>query len=364
MASEQSVEHDVRVRARNVGGIDEAEVSLPPGVTSGKVTNISAVFSAQDAALSDTGFVYDMEVRNSSQVNFSRFDLRIANDTRATTLEISAPGLGTVQEYYRAPDEAGILNGTAEPRQIAYGSGPTSLGTTTAFVVAILALYPQGYVGGLEWQAAGVYTTSSGEQRLVLRANSQNESTQAGGFFAPSLVGEGQTLQDVTGRMEVTSEGVIRFGNVSARIQRSSGEVFTKGMEFSISPLQRDSIQRPDWLDEPPKPGLSVEENDRLLVYEYTGQQALEAGTNLSVGNPSAFGAGGLGNVTLDQRVTQGDTVYVYKTGEGTSATPTVSVNERPSLPDGATAFTGAVSVTVRVGNFEIETGVRIDSSG
>jgi len=33
MASEQSVEHDVRVRARNVGGIDEAEVSLPPGVT-------------------------------------------------------------------------------------------------------------------------------------------------------------------------------------------------------------------------------------------------------------------------------------------------------------------------------------------
>ncbi|MCG1003197.1 MULTISPECIES: archaea-specific SMC-related protein [Halobacterium] len=33
MASNQSVERDVRVHARNVGGIDEAEVSLPPGVT-------------------------------------------------------------------------------------------------------------------------------------------------------------------------------------------------------------------------------------------------------------------------------------------------------------------------------------------
>jgi peptidoglycan hydrolase CwlO-like protein len=33
MASEQSLERDVHVRARNVGGIDEAEVSLPPGVT-------------------------------------------------------------------------------------------------------------------------------------------------------------------------------------------------------------------------------------------------------------------------------------------------------------------------------------------
>ncbi len=33
MASQQSAERDVRVHARNVGGIDEAEVSLPPGVT-------------------------------------------------------------------------------------------------------------------------------------------------------------------------------------------------------------------------------------------------------------------------------------------------------------------------------------------
>ncbi|CQH56544.1 Smc-like protein Sph2 [Halobacterium hubeiense] len=33
MGSEQSLERDVHVRARNVGGIDEAEVSLPPGVT-------------------------------------------------------------------------------------------------------------------------------------------------------------------------------------------------------------------------------------------------------------------------------------------------------------------------------------------
>ncbi|MCD2203344.1 archaea-specific SMC-related protein [Halobacterium sp. KA-6] len=33
MASQQPVERDVRVHARNIGGIDEAEVSLPPGVT-------------------------------------------------------------------------------------------------------------------------------------------------------------------------------------------------------------------------------------------------------------------------------------------------------------------------------------------
>ncbi|NIC01066.1 archaea-specific SMC-related protein [Halobacterium sp. R2-5] len=33
MASQQSTERDVRVHARNIGGIDEAEVTLPPGVT-------------------------------------------------------------------------------------------------------------------------------------------------------------------------------------------------------------------------------------------------------------------------------------------------------------------------------------------
>ncbi len=33
MASQQSPERDVRVHARNIGGIDEAEVTLPPGVT-------------------------------------------------------------------------------------------------------------------------------------------------------------------------------------------------------------------------------------------------------------------------------------------------------------------------------------------
>lgn len=337
--------------------------SLPPGVTSQKVTNISAVFSGQNRALSEGGFSYDITVTNSSLdvENASQFNIRIANDTRSTLVELSVPNTDLGVDYYVSPEEAGLYNTTASETRLAYGSGPTGVRTTARFSAAIFRLFPQGYVSGLEWETAGV-TTTGGEQRLVLTSDSQNTSAAGGGFFAPSLVGEEQTLQDVTARMEVTSDGVVRYGAVDATIQDANGETVTKGIEFSIGPLEADSVDAPDWLSQPPKPELSAAENDRLLVYEYTGQQSIPAGTNFTVARVSGLGGQPLGNVTFGQEIQQGDTVYVYKTDDGVSASLNTSVNQRPSLPSGATAFTGAVSVTVRFANFEIQTGVRVGS--
>jgi len=106
------------------------------------------------------------------------------------------------------------------------------------------------------------------------------------------------------------------------------------------------------------KPTLSVESDDRLLAYEYTGDQSLEAGTTLAIGTgTSGFDVETAANVTLEQSVTPGETVYVYRTGDGEDATYTAAVGERPSVPDDAVAFSEVVTVTVRIGDTELEAG-------
>jgi hypothetical protein len=323
---------------------------LPAGVSEQKVTNASALFAAQDRALTGTGFQYDMILRNSSGEDAR---IRIANDTTTTRLRFDLLDRDLFQGYYLAPDEAGVYNSSTDRRT--YGTGPTSVRQTSGLLIAIIALYPRGYVMPLEWETEGTYTTD-GEQRLVLSSDARNDSVDMRSIFAPQLVENGQTLQGVTGQMEVNSAGVIRYANVSVTVDTASGSTLTKGLEFSVSPLQRDSLDRPDWLSGAPSASLSAEEDDRLLAYEYDGADPIEAGTNLSVNRVSGFGGVLVGNATLDQSVSQGDTVYLYQTEEGVTA----SVNERPTLPDGATAFQGQVSVTTRIGNDELEVGIRL----
>jgi len=325
---------------------------LPRGVTEQTVTNTTALFEAQSAALMSSGFEYDMRLYNTTQPDAS---IRIANDTKATYMDFGLEQ-GLSQEYYVGPTEAGIYNSSTG--RIAYGRGPTQVRTTAGFVSAIIGLYPRGFVASLDWETQGVYTTDGGEQRLVLESTSFNETGTAG-IFAPSLVGDSETLQRAAGRIEVTSEGVVRYGNVTATVTQN-GQTYTKGLEFTIGAFDSGSITKPDWLQNSPEPSLSVESSDRLLVYEYAGDESLSAGSNLTIGSD---GFGSLAaNLTLSESVSPGETVYISKTGARSDASYNVSVGERPTLPDEATAFSGVVVVTVRVGVYELAVGTQVDA--
>jgi len=326
--------------------------SLPAGVTAEKVTNVSALFDVESGAFADSGFEYDMRLYNTTRPDV-RF--HIANDTEATFLNASVPAMDLSEQYYLGPTEVGVHN--TSTGAVAYGKGPTPVRTSAGFAAVIFALFPQGYVGSLEWEAEGVYTTDSGEQRLVLESAGRNE-TASEGIFAPSLVAEGEQFRSASGRIEVTASGVVRYGNVSATVERG-GETYTKGLEFTIGPYGAESIPKPDWLEAVPEPTLSVESSDRLLAYEYAGDRPLPAGSNLTVGS-GGFGSAASTNVTLSESVSPGETVYVYRTGSGADVSYAASVGQRPTLPDDATAFSGEVTITVRVGDYDLAVGTQV----
>jgi hypothetical protein len=332
--------------------------SLPDGVSSEKVTNVSRLFSAQDERLGDVGFTQTILIRNESQSG-SATELRIANDTAATTAVISSAGVDWTQEYYLGSEVTGAYNGSTGSVQ--YGVGPTNVERSAGFVIGIFSLIPRGYIGALEWETAGTYTTDDGERRLVLTADSRNESSSYGGFFAPSITSDGETLQSVTGRMEVTSEGVIRSATVTATVQGAGGSTYAKGTDLTISSPREQPVEEPSWLADKPTPSLSTSSDARLLVYEHAGDQPLSAGTNLTVTTRDLVGIAQ--NVTLDQSVAPGETVYVYKTGEGTQTTIRGAVGQQPSLSSNATAFSGRVVVSVPLerAQTELQMGIEIE---
>jgi|GEM_PF-3254405 len=329
--------------------------SLPPGVEGRQVSNVTALAAANRRTLTAGGFDLRMDIENSTQEGAGV--LRIANDTESSAVRLTeaagAVGATDISTYY-GPDESGVYNRSSGG--IVYGYGPTSARFAAQLVTGIAYVVPQAYVGAPDWEAVGS-TTVDGERRLVLTADSlQDESqrSQPGGGVA----GANEDVTAVDARAEVTSEGLVRALNVTLAIERADGETYTQTVSYTVEDLAVGSLARPDWLSEPPQVTAATEAENRLLVVEHTGGSTVEAGTNLSVGGQFSS----LGNVSADQPISEGDTLYVYAIGEGLDRTPKLSVNERPTLPDDATAFSGQIGITGRQGDLQFAAAVEIAS--
>jgi len=330
--------------------------SLPAGVEGSRVTNVSALAAANQRAFSTGGHDLRMSIDNSTQEGSGA--LRIANDTESSYVRLTeasgALGSSTDISTYYGPDESGIYNRSSG--EIVYGYGPTSARFAAQLVTGVAYIVPQAYVSAPDWEAAGS-TTVDGERRLVVTADSlrnASERSQPGGGVADAS----EEVTAVDARAEVTSEGLVRALNVTLTIDPASGEAYTQTVSYTVDDLQAGSLDRPDWLSEPPQVTAAVDADNRLLVVEHTGGPAIEAGTNLSVGGQFST----LGNVSADQPISAGDTLYVYATGEGFDRNLTLSVNERPTLPESATAFSGQIGITGRQGDLQFAAAVEIAS--
>ena len=119
---------------------------------------------------------------------------------------------------------------------------------------------------------------------------------------------------------------------------------------MGVEPFAADGLSEPGWLSDAPRVELETAAQDRLLALDHTGGPAVESGTDLTV----TAGGERLGTVALPSAVEPGEAVYVYRTGDGSLE---VSVGERPTIPDDATAFTGDVLVTGTQGRVTFRAG-------
>ncbi|WP_436931021.1 DUF7537 family lipoprotein [Halosimplex halobium] len=328
--------------------------SLPPGVEGGQVANVTALAAANREGLTAGGVDLRMTIANSSREGTGA--IRIANDTESSHVRLTeaagAAATTDISTYY-GPEAAGIYNRSSG--EIAYGHGPTSTRFGAQLVTGIAYIVPQAYVSAPDWEAAGS-TTADGERRLVLTADSlrdDSQRAQPGGGVA----GAGEEVTAVDARAEVTSGGLVRALNVTLTIEQAGGEPYTQAVSYTVADLEAGALDRPAWLSKPPQVTAATAADNRLLVVEHTGGPTIEPGTNLTVGGQFTS----LGNVSADQPISEGDTLYVYATGEGFDRTPRLSVNERPELPENATAFSGQIGVTGRQGDLQFGAAVAID---
>lgn len=328
--------------------------SLPPGVEDGTVTNVTALAAANQERLTAGGHDLDMTIENSTREGAGRF--RIANDTEATLVRLTeaegAAGSTDLSTYYDS-EEAGILNRTSG--EVSYGNGPTTARSGAQFISGIAYLLPRAYVAAPDWETAGSRTTDSGEERLVLQADTLRPESERGSQIG-GVSGTNEEVQSVDARLEVTPDGLVRTLTVSLDLERTDGETYTQTLSYTAEDLESGSLDRPTWLSEAPQLQASADADDRLLVVEHTGGPTIEAGTNLTVGG----GFRPIGNVSADQPISDGDTLYVYATGEDFDRTPALSVNERPTLPENATAFSGQTQLSGSQGDYEFAAGVEV----
>jgi hypothetical protein len=338
-----------------VGDLDpvSAMSSLPPGVEGGEVTNVTALAAANQRALTTGGHDLRMDIDNSTREGSGA--IRIANDTESSRVRLAeaggAVGATDISTYY-GPEESGVYNRSSG--EIIYGHGPTSSRFAAQLITGIAYIVPQAYVSTPDWTAAGS-TTVDGERRLVLAADSlrdESQRAQPGGGVA----GTDEEVTAVDARAEVTADGLVRALNVTLTIERADGATYTQAVSYTVADLAAGSLDRPAWLSKPPQVTAATAADNRLLVVEHTGGPTIEPGTNLTVGGQFTS----LGNVSADQPISEGDTLYVYATGEGLDRTPRLSVNERPELPENATAFTGQIGVSGQQGKLQFGAAVEV----
>jgi hypothetical protein len=293
----------------------------PPGVDEGGV-NGTAIAAAHYSVLQNSEF--QVEVSESGGENPTTFTLR--NGTEAIRMDLAQSDGDGVSQFYISEEFVTNFNDTQSPPKT-YSYGPTSEQFTAGFTYAIfLRLYPGQQLGVGTFETNGT-VTQNGEQLTRLSVTGVNETAVQENDFSTGDA----NLTDMSGEILVRSDGLVR----EMSLQQSFDDGETQDLSFSLSGLGSTSAAEPDWIDEAPRLEGSLSADGTVMELSHTGGPEIPAGTNLTLASGD-FGGGFGGslaptNVTLPESVSSGDSLYVYATGDATTPTVDVSVNDEPS---------------------------------
>lgn len=320
-------------------------VPPPPGLDGRNLSDPQALLESHNETL--RGKTYRV-VRRWNDTSGAHGGTVIRTGDDALFVTFWRPATNESTDYYFG--EEGIAIRYYSSGRILYGSGASNVGYIAAMSSAFLYRVTPRYIEGYEWRAVGSRTVD-GEDQVVFVTNG-SYSTENGSAQTDS----GSVSPGVRGVMVVSSDGVIRNVHLTSR-EQSSELTANVIIKHRLTGLGETSVSHPDWFDRIPRINASLTEENRLLVVNHTGGAPIESETTLTVSSSSRT------NVTLDRRVTAGDTVYFYRTGTGTDRSLETSINDRPTLTDAAVPFSGHVIVRGNQSSVLFETGVEVEST-
>jgi len=310
---------------------NESLDELPPGVSDDGV-DVDALLSAHAAAVDDDGAVTvtNLTVDGQSGTIQSNATVRMGADGTVSVRTVNAVGGRTteVDQYTNGTVSAVRQQTPRVDRQTAFDAG--------------------GYIerrAGIEglrlYVELGAFELSErGSETVTLTADDVD----------PDAVGEdrnlGADVESYEGTLVVDEAG--RIVSFQATVETSSGgSESTIGVDYEITDVGVESVERPAWVDE-----TLARETIAQLTYERTGgtvaitndgDEAIPEGTSVTVSATA-----GVGNdqyvVQLTESLDPGETAYVYRT-TADATQGAVSVGEQPD--EDAVPIEGDVQVVV-----------------
>jgi hypothetical protein len=298
----------------------------PPGVNADGSVNTSALQAAHYTVLQGSSFRADVtEEGGPDPITFTLY-----NGTSAARLDIEqAAGDGTL-ELYLSENVITSFNGSeSPPKTYSYGSTSEQFGAVFAYAI-LFRLYPGQQLDVGTFEEDGT-VTRDGEELTRLSATGVNETAVEEGQFGA----DNATLTDMSGELLVRSDGLVR----ETSLDLSFDDGRSQTLSFALSGLDDTTADEPDWIDEAPRLEGSLSIDGTVMELSHAGGPEIPADTTLTLAS-GGFG-GGLTptNVTLPESVSEGDSVYVYATGNATDPGVEVSVNDEPA-PDDAIDLT------------------------
>ena len=324
-------------------GLDPlSAMDLPPGVTASAV-DVETLLGDHRKRLAAASHRARYTVVRTDQTDE---EVLIVDDASALSVRIDDRGTAGFLEFYADERELASRNTTAD--EVMSGTGPLP---TREFVLSLLDSVretPGEYVALAEWEPVGV-VTADGRPRAVLEPI---------GLAAADEPPNG-TVTDVSGRLLVTDDGRITSLTLRITVEGTNGSTAIRGIDYATDRYGTAIVERPAWVSAPPTLRPRVGDGGRLLRYEHTGGVTIPAGTQVNV----TSGVARVGAATVQEPVEPGDAVYVYRTADGAEERVHVTVGERPTLPENATAFTGVVTLEGWAGDYQFQSAVDVDAT-
>jgi len=337
----ESLDIEVSPSGPGSGGMDAVSSEMyPPGVDSSGVTNASTLVNSHFEAAGANA-----ETRIAITTGGGTLGLVHRNGSDGERLRYVNATTGQSETFWRSGSTVVRRNTSMSP-PVTYSYGETNAYTGYQ-VLGLFRLSPFLTLNTMSMSVDGT-TTVDGQEALRLSIDSVDRSSD--GFSV------GADLEDVSGYVLVTPEGVIRELHWEGTNTNISA---TESMTVTVSGVGETTVERPDWATGYPDATVSTAGEGQVLALTHQGGDAIDAGARIQVG--SGFSA--YGNVTLSESLEAGETLYIVASGRFGDYNLTASVGSQPTVPENAVSFARRVpAVSTVSGDAELTYGPEIET--
>lgn len=300
------------------------EMTLPPGIDESQAVNTTRLLAAHSENQPTAGYRLQVDP--------------VAVDTGSDTTVVLDQGEARVR-LHRMTGESTTTYWASQPEMIvavndasgvtyARGSTPTAERMLDLSDSARTAVLP--YVRFGEFELAGAVTI--GERRYArLNLTGFDSRRLAASPWDP--VGQNRTVEDTTGFVLVSPDGVISYARIEVAYARDDAGTATDVLRYQLRDDAALDLGQPNWVSDVPHIEASLAGSGTQLMLENVGQQPIPAGTELRVLAEEAE----LGVVEVPERVDPDEQMYLTVTWGEVNATTSVRAHLQPPDPTNRT---------------------------